>query len=652
MTTAARGRTFDFFSQQESNRKKTGLLVVLFVTAVILIIAALYGAITAILLMNHVASDPFDPMVLLGVAGATIALVIGGSLFKTSQLKQGGGAVARMLGGRLVTADTRDLKEKQLFNVVEEMAIASGTPMPEVYIIEEKGINAFAAGWGINDAAVSVTRGSLEYLSRDELQGVIAHEFSHVANGDMRLNIKLIGIIFGILLISQIGALVLRGGGRIRSGRGKDNGGAAAIYLIALALFLIGAIGVFFGNIIMAAVSRAREYLADASSVQFTRNPAGISGALKKIGGLAAGSRMLHPAAGQASHLFFADGRSSLWSNLFATHPPLAKRISAIDPRFDGVFPEVQRIAEPSTAASAQPKTLDERYMPDPQARTVPPMPSQAPAFHAQASQPAGSQSSAVSPVGFNAAVMLASVGTAQPEHIVHATGLIQSIPQALKDAIRNPVGAQAAIFALLLSKESEIGKNQLRSIDACAPEVGPVLSRLKASAASLERTQFMTVASLAVSGLKSMSRESCSRFTSCLKQLIEADGKISLFEYMLHYMVKRALDPKITGIAKPQGSIASLRPAARECAVVCSTLVWEGCTSEAEAKTVFAKLYSICPDPAIELIPRENCSLLDLDKALSRLDLLTFPLKKQLLSVCISIVEALECPIPPLVGV
>jgi Zn-dependent protease with chaperone function len=207
----------DFFSQQEKTRKKTGLLVFFFVTAVILIIAALYAVIVAILLYNKMIRDPFQPELLLAVAGGTLAIVIGGSLFKTSQLRRGGAAVAEMLGARPVSGDTRDLKEKQLFNVVEEMAIASGVTMPDVYILDEEGINAFAAGWGTSDAAVCVTKGCLACLTRDELQGVIAHEFSHVLNGDMRLNIRLMGILFGILVIAQVGYIVLRGSPPLRS---------------------------------------------------------------------------------------------------------------------------------------------------------------------------------------------------------------------------------------------------------------------------------------------------------------------------------------------------------------------------------------------------------------------------------------------------
>jgi Zn-dependent protease with chaperone function len=653
-------RTFDFFTQQERNRRKTGLLVFLFVCAVTLIIAALYAAISAILIMNRVSTDIFDPRLLAGVAGGTIALVVGGSLFKTSQLKRGGAAVAEMLGGRLVSASTQDLKEKQLYNVVEEMSIASGTPMPDVYILDENGINACAAGWGTSDAAVCVTKGSLDFLSREELQGVIAHEFSHVHNGDMRLNIRLMGIIFGILLIAQIGAFVLRGSGRVRMGSrsSRDKGGGAAlILLIALTLLCIGYIGVFFGNMIMAAVSRAREYLADASSVQFTRNPSGISGALKKIGGLAEGSRVLHPASGQASHLFFADGRVSLWSRIFATHPPLEKRIAAIDPRFRGVFPQVNQVAGLTRAAA---RHSDEELSARPAASV------QKAAGFAGAVQ---GQPGSAGPMRFDAAVMLASTGSAQPEHIVHATGLIQSIPQELKDAMREPGGGQAIIFSLVVSKEGSVLARQMELIGQYSPAIAGSVSRLRSRTASLDRTLFMVTASLAVNSLKSLTEESYGPFMRCLKGLIEADGRISLFEYMVHCMIKRMMSPRINGIAKPQRAVTSLQPAARACETVLSTLVWESCGSDQDARRVFSKASAMCAGVARELVPRERCTLLALDEALGSLAPLTFPLKKQFLSACIAVVsddglvtvneaqyvraiaDALECPIPPLVG-
>jgi len=634
----------DFFTQQEKTRKKTGLLVFFFIAAVVLIIAAIYAAITGILLYNHTVTDPFQPELLLGVAGGTLALVIGGSLFKTSQLRRGGAAVAEMLGARPVSGDTGDLKEKQLLNVVEEMAIASGVTMPEVYVLDEAGINAFAAGWGTADAAVCVTTGCLNYLSRDEIQGVIAHEFSHVLNGDMRLNIRLMGLIFGILVIGQIGYFVLRGSsrGRVRisSGRGKSGGGAAIIFLIALALMLIGYIGVFFGNLIMAAVSRTREFLADASAVQFTRNPSGIEGALKKIGGLADGSRIQHHNAQQASHLFFANGLSSFWSNIFATHPPLDKRIVAIDPEFDGQFPVVKPVVplpEQRAGISSAPRPQS----PAPGAKTL----------------------------RFDPTLLLATVGAAQSEHVAYAGALVRSIPNGIRLAMMDRNGAQATLFALLISRDCAVRDGQLAAVNKHAPLIAPRVAELEEQVRPLERNLYTPIAALAINSLKNMSEEQYRIFVAVLKNLIEADNQIDLFEYLLQRMVRRALEPRFTGNAQPKRAIRSIGPVAAECAVVFSVLVWESAESPQQASNLFSKAAVFFQGTPFELVPREECSLQTLDAALERLDQLTPPLKKQLLSGCIAIVfadgvvtvseaeylraiaEALECPIPPVMS-
>jgi Zn-dependent protease with chaperone function len=628
----------DFFTQQEKTRKKTGLLVFFFVTAVALIIAALYAVIVAILMYNKTVRDPFQPELLLAVAGGTLLIVIGGSLFRISRLRRGGAAVAEMLGARAVSLDTRELKEKQLLNVVEEMAIASGVTMPDVYILDEEGINAFAAGWGTADAAVCVTKGCLDFLTRDELQGVIAHEFSHVLNGDMRLNIRLMGIIFGLLVIAQIGFFVLRGSPRARvrvgSGKGRSGSGAAMIFLIAFALMVIGYIGVFFGNLILAAVSRSREFLADASAVQFTRNPAGISGALKKIGGLSAGSRIRHPNAAQASHMFFSSGRSSFFSGLFATHPPLGKRISAIDPSFDGIFTAVDT-----------PSAVEEEQA---------------------AQKPQHGKTAAAGPLRIDPALLLATVGAAGSHHVGHAAGLARSIPNGLRLAMMDRNGAQAAVFALLLSKNPAVRKGQLETVGRCAPLVAPRMEELEQHIAPLGRNLYPPVASLAINALKNMTREQYGIFTEALKRLIEADSRVDLFEYMLQRMVRRTLEPRFSGNATPGPATGSIKPVAAACASVFSTLAWESAESPPDAGNLFGKAAASFKGIAPEIVPKEQCTLTALDGALERLDRLTPPLKKQVLSACLAIVshdgvvtvneaeyvraiaDALECPIPP----
>jgi len=292
----------DFFERQDQARRSTRRLIAYFMLAVILIILSIYIAGITIFFGFNVNADPelpfqwWNPDLFLWITGATLCVVVIGSLYKIFALSKGGEVVARWLGGRLIDSSTSDPQERRLLNVVEEMAIASGTPVPSVFLLEEeKSINAFAAGFTPADAVIGVTRGTLQILSRDELQGVIAHEFSHILNGDMRLNIRLIGVLNGILVIAMIGYVILSGT-RTSSSR-KNGGGAAAILAFGAALLVIGYVGVFFGKLIKSAVSRQREFLADASAVQFTRDPDGIAGALKKIGGLAHGSRIQNPKA-------------------------------------------------------------------------------------------------------------------------------------------------------------------------------------------------------------------------------------------------------------------------------------------------------------------------------------------------------------------
>jgi Zn-dependent protease with chaperone function len=328
----------DFFAHQQKARKSTKVLVVYFGIAVVCIIASVYFA--SLLIFhgfdtrqagNAATQDLvlWDAMLFLRVVLGTLGVVIIGSLYKTAALAKGGSAVAESLGGRLVDPDTTHPDERKLRNVIEEMAIAAGVPLPKIYVLDhETGINAFAAGHTPNDAAIGVTAGCVTLLDRDELQGVIGHEFSHILNGDMRLNLRIMGVLFGILCLSVIGRVLIysRGGDR----------GKSPLMLLGLALMFIGAIGVFFGRLIQAALSRQREFLADASAVQFTRNPAGLSAALQKIGG--AGSQVHSAHAGEASHLFFSNGLGKPFLGALATHPPLDKRIRAIDPAWNGTF--------------------------------------------------------------------------------------------------------------------------------------------------------------------------------------------------------------------------------------------------------------------------------------------------------------------------
>lgn len=356
----------NFFQQQDLARRNTKILISLFILAVLSLVV-----LTNLLVMLSVAFFQGQQAMMLpwqqiSIISLVVIAVVGLAIVaKWQQLKLGGRTIAQALGGERINADNQDPLKRRLLNVVEEMALAANVPVPPVYLLPERGINAFAAGYSPADAVIGVTQGCIEQLNRDELQGVVAHEFSHILNGDMRMNIRLIAILNGILFLGHIGYYLLRAGrgSRIGYASRKRNDGAGAIMLVGLGLVVIGYLGSLFGNLIKAAVSRQREYLADASAVQFSRNPRGIAGALKRIGGYKPGSRILHGNADEVSHLFFGEAISR-WAAIFATHPPLDKRIRRIDPSWNGRFssPNTEQKISPAQSKE-QPEEKRRRAM-------------------------------------------------------------------------------------------------------------------------------------------------------------------------------------------------------------------------------------------------------------------------------------------------
>src|SRR3569833_2160121 len=436
----------DFFERQEKARRNTKALVVNFVAGVAMLILVVYLVIATAFgaaglhhrshYYRYYDSDTqleaqyhplWNPKLFIGVAIGTLAVIGIGSGFKTLELAQGGSAVSSMMGGREICPNTTDLDERKLLNVVEEMALASGVPVPGVYVMDnEQGINAFAAGHTTSDATVTVTRGCMKLLTRDELQGVIAHEFSHILNGDMRLNLRLLGIIFGILCLAVIGRVLLYA----RSSNSRDRN---PLPFVGLALLAIGYVGVFFGRLIQAAVSRQREFLADASAVQFTRNPLCLAGALKKIGGLGEeGSRVRAAHSEEVSHMFFGNGMPTPLFGLLATHPPLEERIRAIEPNFDGKFIPTRPAAEEESIGRIVQTAASSRRP------TIPP----------------------VLPVAM--AAVMPNQGTPSTAHLRYAVELRNSYPLALKDAARDAMGASSLVYGLLMSTDAAMRAKQL----------------------------------------------------------------------------------------------------------------------------------------------------------------------------------------------
>lgn len=523
----------NFFERQAQARKSSRRLVVLFALAVVFTVVAVDAA---LFLSLALASDS-QTFRSLGaaafarevhpalVAGAvfTVSVILIATLYRVASLRSGGDAVARQLGATPVPESTRDPQLRRLRNVVEEIAIASSVPMPDVFVLEqEESINAFAAGYTPSDAAVTVTRGALERLNRDELQGVIAHEFSHVLNGDMRLNIRLMGLLFGLLVLGVCGRKVLehtRGGG--------DSKGAGVFIAMALAIMVIGYVGLFFGRMIKAGVSRSREYLADASAVQFTRQSVGIAGALKKIAGLPAGSKLQAGEAEEVSHMLFGDGVG--YSSLFSTHPPLLERIQALDKSFR---PEALGALAYKWSKSP-PVGMDEDValgLADEGARF--------------SMLPGKRVELAVSPVA-----VATQVGAPAADDFLRAGAIHDAMPEPLREAAGTPSHAMGVVLALLLDGDAAVRARQLTQIAQRIDEA--------TSASTLQRFQAvrglhpmlrLPLAALAFPVLKRRPRPELQRFIDTCDVLIHIDGHVGLFEYCLARLMRRqvieSLDP------------------------------------------------------------------------------------------------------------
>ncbi len=650
----------DFFGAQDDARRKTWRLALLFGAAVLslvvltnLLVALVYGWAA-----NHTRPAAFDPVAMVAALPAeywawislgVVGVVAMASGYKYLMMRRGGRAVAEALGGRLIPPSTTDFRERRLLNVVEEMAIASGMPVPPVYVVEEPSINAFAAGHSPDDAVIGVNRGTLEHLNRDELQGVIGHELSHVLNGDSRLNLRLIAVLHGILFIGVLGRGLLYGVGRGSRRRSGSSGGAPALAL-GLGLLVIGYAGTFFGNLIKAAVSRQREYLADAAAVQFTRNPAGIAGALKKIGGLGSGSRMRTAAAGEMSHIFFgAAGRMTL-GGLLATHPPLEKRIRAVDPHWNGEFVVPAATPEPAAASEAAPEAA--HAAPEGVAFAAAPLPS-------------GTDGASALEVHATPEALAATVGRLDDRGLAEATRLIAGLPAAVHDAAHDPFSARALMYALVLDDSEDSRKSQLehlaRHAEAGLPET---LKRLLPAAASLDEQQRLTLVEMAGPALKQLSSRQYRTFMDNLAALITADQRIELMEWVLHRLLVKELAPHF-GAPKIRRGASGHGPDPDCVRVLLSALAREGGRTPDEAEAAFRAGMAHMGLEG-EFDPRPDPDFRRLNDALRALRK-TAPLKKpRLIKACAAavtadgrvsvregallqgIAAALDCPLPP----
>lgn len=613
----------DFFGHQERARRASGRLVLLFVLALVGIALCIHLAATLLLLATDAGSGGlFRPEALLVTVLATVAVVGGGALFKTAQLRQGGSKVATLLGGTPVPLETSDPKERMLRNLVEEMAIASGVPVPEIFVLDgEQGINAFAAGWSTADAAVAVTRGCLEQLDRDELQGVIAHEFSHVFHGDMRLNIRLMSVLFGIVCITTIGRIVVEsvGRGAVRSSNSKGKGGAAGLVLFGVALIVIGWLGVLFARLIQAAVSRQREYLADASAVQYTRNPRGIGLALAKIGGL--GSRLQSAHAEEASHMLFADGMKRFLGNSMATHPPIEERIERVLPGF-----RRQMVSSGTMVAAAG---------------TVPLPPGMAAAAMGAAGFGAtgGAAAGTAPPQRIQARELFESVGDPQQVHVQAARDLLAALPLELAVATHDPARAQALVLALLLDPDHEqrlVQTAPLQTRDAALAHEALVLFRL---VAALPGDQRLPLLELAIPALRRLPPSVRQQLRADARALAMADGQLHPFEWALLQTMERHVRLPDERPRRPTGRPSPLVAHPREVSVVLSTIAHTGAAGDpAGAAAAFACGHAtLGKELPFRLLAASECRITDLEKATDALASVSPIGKRNLLTACLA---------------
>lgn len=642
----------NFFEHQARAKRNSGRLILLLALAVLCLVSLTSIVLTLLLqAFGEVSAYSAESRMgldwsLIGmIACVVVAVVLFGSLYKSIQLSSGGKAVAERLGGRLLNLAPQSPEERRILNVVEEMAIASGTPVPPVYLLDDPSINAFAAGLTPQDAVIGITRGAIFLLSRDELQGVIAHEFSHIFHGDMRLNTRLVAVLHGILLLGLIGEELLEGstnrGLRISSSSSRDKS-AGVFIAIGCALWVLGYAGTFFGNLIKAAVSRQREFLADAAAVQFTRNDQSIAGALKKIGGYSCGSQLQTSHAAEFSHMYFGPGIDMALSSLMATHPPLEERIRRVEPRWDGSFPSVRLPANAYGPDSNYDTSLSDSWDVALSGFSAP-----AASYSPQAAEHS-----------------IANIGNPQAAHISAARNNLQRLPDTLKAAAHRSLDAQALMLGLLLSRDTDLQAKQLALLQPqLNPDITQVLEQLRGELSSLPAELRLPLLELSIPALKQLDTEQFAQLQRHLALLAQADKVISLMEWSL----LRILQRNVQGPRPVDGQYRLMEMAA-ECAVLLSALAHAGHQDSEQAAQALAKACAALPFEPVSLAANGG-ELKTLDTALTRLNRL-LPLQKprllKAMAICIThdgqinaaeaelmraVADTLDCPMPPLLG-
>ncbi len=597
----------DFFAQQETARQRTFRLVLLFLAAVIAVIAAV--DLTVMLGAWWLLDIPRLPKEFhQGLVVVVLAAIVIFAVRRLIKLRGGGEAIAKMVSARQVARNATDLGERRLLNVVDEMAIASGVAVPSVWVMDkEEGINAFAAGYSPNQAVIVVTKGTLTKLNREELQGVIGHEFSHILNGDMRLNVRLIGILAGIVVVGEAGLVIIK--------LGAEAGDTGAIPFIIWGAIVagVGYIGVFFGRMIKAAVSRQREFLADSSSVQFTRNPDGLLSALQKI--RKEGAPVSNAYAGEMSHMFFTQAITpKLFSDLFATHPSIDERLASI----------TGRKLEPPAAPGDQ--------------------------------QKAGTHGIVNT--------LLALVGNATPEHVDQASKLLASLPESLKAALDTPDGARRVVYAYLFGGDEPTRKIQIQALIAAGDgSMAAGIEDLIKTLRQLGAAARLPVLTLALPALRQMDQPARNTFMRAVDGLVEADNEVTLDEFVIRTILQRQLSANSSRAERSK--YKDLKSVQADMVLLIATLARAG-SSDAEAqKAAFAKGVARL-GLSVSLPPGAKLAADAVTAALDRLRQVTPMVKPDIVAACVdtaladgkvvvaemellrAIGMAIDCPLPP----
>ncbi|RLA45461.1 MAG: peptidase M48 [Gammaproteobacteria bacterium] len=601
----------NFFEQQDIARRNTRVLVLLFLVAVALLIVLTNVAVAAFLFFGqdyNIYSGSRQGMdgflsyfswARFGGIGlavtATVAMVV---FIKWIQLSTGGKVVAESMGGTRILPQTRDRAERRCLNVVEEMALAASMPVPPVYVMNgERGINAFAAGTTPADAIVAVTRGTIEHLKRHELQGVIAHEFSHILNGDMRLNIRLAAMLKGITFLGDVGHILLRGSNRHRTGANRSNKNGAALPMLGLALWILGWLGGLAAGFIKAAISRQKEYLADASAVQYTRSSDTIGDALKVIGGYIPGTLVHAARAAEMSHIFFGQIEHHLWQ-VFATHPPLRQRIERVDPDWNGQYIE------------RKPRHYDEQ----------PSRPGAGEAGVGRAALVAAALAGAMAeePVQVNLSEREDADFGPSPEQLEEETAARQEIPLVFVQHSHEPLGAHALVFSLLISDHEKIRGNQLNIIaETGITGLADMVFTLSPGVRELGAPRRLPLLEMCLPALKSMSLAQYRLFKNTLLRLIQADQRTELHEWCLFQLIRHYLDPEFVRIKPSRPRYRKLQKVAYHVRVALSVLAHEG---SGETESAFRLGADELGFTRMAILPQEQGSVAAFGKAVHEL--------------------------------